>query len=504
MTTSPLSPVHDPTAPPLDLTDPPRAPTGDETVPSIRLGPRALDVLARRSAPPVGDPEPAIDIDDVATNPNDPADVDEVDADEVADESTASDETATDSAEADKTAAEARDVPPPEPTTGNTGNTGNTGHTGHTSRTRFLGAAIEEARRRSGEPLPLDAPPLDPDLTDDELIKPGPPRWLTRGAPAFLLLAISAISIFTLFDLSRPRTTDLAPAAPVDVTTTTGDQPVTAEPALDPTSLLPADLPDRGIRLTNLLAVDVQHVQPERPTAFLPLGDAIKRQRVTVINLWAEWCTACKQEFPDLKDMFEAAPWADRVRFVPLASQLQITPTAAHNEFAAIMPRTDHFLAEVVGSAATQALRADIEAARRRRRPVDTIAASDLSGLPITLLLDCRGELRLAHNARLTAGEIGVLRTMLDKLVAELGTDFCRPPRPATPKEPTADAEPTAGDPAAIPVQKPKARCGNNKCEEPYESCRSCAQDCACPANNSCRQRTDSTYACLPAPSSLK
>ena len=151
MTTSPLSPVHDPTAPPLDLTDPPHAPTGDETVPSIRLGPRALDVLARRSAPPVGDPEPAIDIDDVATNPNDPADVDDVDADDVddvdadevdADESTASDKTATDAAEADKTATDTTDPPPPEPTTGNTGNTGDTGHTGHTSRTRFLGAAI--------------------------------------------------------------------------------------------------------------------------------------------------------------------------------------------------------------------------------------------------------------------------------------------------------------------------------------------------------------------------
>jgi hypothetical protein len=93
--------------------------------------------------------------------------------------------------------------------------------------------------------------------------------------------------------------------------------------------------------------------------------------------------------------------------------------------------------------------------------------------LPITLLFDCRRRIRWYRLGALDAPAFTVLAAEIDTLRAELGTDACKPPRPARPaatEDPACDRD--------------------GECEpESGEDCDRCPRDCPCAAGRTCLTR---------------
>lgn len=362
---------------------------------------------------------------------------------------------------------------------------------------------------------------------DDEFAVPRADlrRLGLRVVPVLLLLAVIAFSAFKLVEINSRS---VSAASTVGVT---GGEPSTA-PAVSLTDAVVEEvqdvelppLPPRGVAIPALLEHEVEWVQPERtPLSFTRLDvGVIERKRVTVLNLWATWCKPCKGELPDLKAMFNKAEWGDSVRFASILSQDSKSPKTAHREFAAKMPSAEFFLAEVSAgdTAITDAL--------RKKGQIDD------GGLPITVVLDCRRDVRFAHQGRLGPKNFEELRGMIDTLVAELDGDFCVEKRKktvttrrSTSVDPKAEAGTTAageleepeaivedgGVPAVDPfdppsrhaaASRPKSICGDKKCSQGQESCNSCPEDCGCTANNECKKNSAGSYACVLAASALK
>ena len=208
----------------------------DKTMPSPRLSPRALAALGVDGR----HDEARDDFDETTGDDGD----DEIDVDD--------------------------DLPPLEHATGDTGDTGNT------SRTMFVGEALEEARRRSGEAVEGD---------DDDVRRT--PRWLTRGLPALLLLGLIGISALKLIDLETARTQPDKPAQK-----TTKEAPAGAGIPKDPAeSRLAKELPPRGFAIRELLALELEAIRPDRSSEYVRLRDVARRRRVTLINIWATFCS---------------------------------------------------------------------------------------------------------------------------------------------------------------------------------------------------------------------
>lgn len=364
---------------------------------------------------------------------------------------------------------------------------------------------------------------------DDELVVPRVDlrRLGLRVVPVLLLLAVIAFSAFKLVQINS-RSVSAASTAAVGAT---GGEPSTVPAAsladagveeVQEVELPP--LPPRGVAVPALLEHEVEWVQPERTSlSFTRLDEGvIERKRVTVLNLWATWCKPCKGELPDLKAMFKKAEWGDRVRFASILSQDSRSPKTAHREFAAKMPSAEFFLAEMSAgdTAITDAL--------RKKGQIDE------GGLPITVVLDCRRDVRFAHQGRLGPKNFEELRGMIDTLVAELDGDFCVEKRKktvttrrSTSVDPKAEAGTTAageleepeesvedgGVPAVDPfdppsrhaaASRPKSICGDKRCSQGQESCNSCPEDCGCSGNNECKKNSAGSYACVLAASALK
>jgi thiol-disulfide isomerase/thioredoxin len=285
------------------------------------------------------------------------------------------------------------------------------------------------------------------------------------------------------------------------------------DPEAAPAGLAAApELPGRGMPVPNLLALTLEHIRPDSTIDDLKLGDGlIQHRRVTVLNAWATWCQPCKTELPELKALFDAEPWGDRVRFIPVLSQDHVDPDTAHETFAAQLPRGAPFLAELDASGAlAQALRADIAAQTQKKRPSPArelaAAIAPLTSLPITVVLDCRRELRLAHVGGLQPADIAELRRRIDLLTAELDTSHCarpvvKPPSADLTKEP----DPTPPPPEATDAvaEPPTPKCGDGRCDR-RETCESCPADCGCKGKDTCQQRPDSTFHCIRGASTLK
>jgi thiol-disulfide isomerase/thioredoxin len=374
-----------------------------------------------------------------------------------------------------------------------------------TSNATSLAVAIHEAIRPGAAP-PAAPAPSSSDPPEDETLGEARvfPKWLTRGAPTLLLLAVSLASLFKLSDVGRdppppvhpPDTdADADPSAPPH-TTTTGDEP----PA--PALILPSEL-SRGISVRNLLDLELEQVRPPAPPSFIKLGRALAKNtpNVTVLNAWATWCEPCKRELPDLREMFlkNSDTWNQRVRFVSVLSQDTIDPIEAHRRFADAMPAADAFLAEVRANALAEALRRD--------------QAITGEGLPIWVLLDCHRERRFAHVGALQPGDFEALQRKIDQLEAELDTPFCGDRRPQRPKSPRASAptpaaesdtdpqkapDPTITAPQTPPTPPPSGpTCGDGVCQRSSsaEDCHRCPEDCPC-AVGTCQARADGTYHC--------
>ena len=98
-------------------------------------------------------------------------------------------------------------------------------------------------------------------------------------------------------------------------------------------------------------------------------------------------------------------------------------------------------------------------------------------GIPITLLLDCRNELRWMHVGDLP--DTVALSERLAALRGELGSARCAPP------EPTPAAQP--GPPG----------CGDAVCDRRSEHCGNCSADCGCIVGTECRSLSGAAPSCV-------
>jgi len=363
--------------------------------------------------------------------------------------------------------------------------TGNTGNTGNTSQTMFVSPGPQGG-----------ASPREDEFTEDEVFGAiqRAPRWVTRTAPALLLLAVIAYSAWALQDFSRsipadsPASTREKAAGLSDATTSSlKEQPLN----------VPTSLPRRGTEATHLLGTQLERVLAGEESDHVYLDDVILEQKITVLNLWATYCKPCKRELPELKRMFDNASWGDKARFVSVHA-----PTdehhAAYDEYAPRMPSRENFLVEIEAGNISGALQQD--------------GTTDKAALPLTVVLDCRREIRFNHVGELSGADFQALRPLIDELVAEIDTPFCAQPPAETPKivrrkrkVELADESTTSGGEELQPEPaKAGPRCGDGRCNG-RETCDSCATDCACDDTSKCAPRqSGGGYICIKGVNALK
>lgn len=347
-----------------------------------------------------------------------------------------------------------------------------------------------------------------------------------RAGPALLLVGVIALCLVEAGALVEPavKTGEGArDAAPVEVPRSGG---AAESEARSPESGLV--LKARGKSVQGLARIGVERVTEDERVELVELGKAaLASKRVTVINLWATWCAPCKQEFPGLRAMFEEIGGED-VAFVPIMVSDAKDPVWAHRRFARLMPATAAFLVDnQLSDGVQEVLRA------AKVLPQD-------SGLPATLVLDCRQRVRLAHTGALRERDFAALRAMLVTLREELSGEYCNGRAGgagAGGGARTKEAETNVGmlldigrtveeeeDPEVLmtvshnpsprptpevstlppeePIPPPGGECGNGRCEE-HESCRTCKRDCACLPHERCAG-TGGGYRCILAPFKLE
>lgn len=163
-----------------------------------------------------------------------------------------------------------------------------------------------------------------------------------------------------------------------------------------------------------LAVVGTTSCQMEVPGIGQPLGDldlvpltqrsrsltaADLRGKVTVLNFWGTWCPPCRQEFPELVEIWKQ--YRDRSEFQLLAVSCGV---GQREDLAALTQETLEFL-KYEGVPDFPAF-SDPE--QRTRQAVDAVAG--FTGYPTTLLLDQQGQIvriwvgyDLAMQADLTA-----------------------------------------------------------------------------------------------------
>lgn len=243
---------------------------------------------------------------------------------------------------------------------------------------------------------------------------------------------------------SAPR---VAKRAPVPVQETA--KPAPTRPS-EPPAPAPDDSPGGALRipreLPGLLAQRFQFTRKDGKAGFTQLRSALGPERaVTVLNVWAPYCEPCKREFPAFRDLQRV--WRDDVRFMPI--QLG---EGDPGPLASLMPDAQHHLIDYVPGGAVQ----------RELGELDLIG--DLASIPITLLLDCKNQLRWVKAREVT--DMAAFARAVDELRAELDTTSCaRAQGPVAPEG-----------------------CGNGVCEplERGEDCLRCAADCGCRKNQLC------------------
>ncbi|MCB9567310.1 MAG: redoxin domain-containing protein [Myxococcales bacterium] len=181
-------------------------------------------------------------------------------------------------------------------------------------RRRARARPAEDRGDRSGRDVD---PPAAPSVVDGDASKQGDdleaiPRWLTRGAPALLLLlGVTVYSLVALLDISREGEGEGPVAAPSRDAETSGGGAAAAPGEASAPSKAPSLLA-RGTPAQSLLGLSLERLRGDGGAAFVDLDDVIKGGEVTVINLWGAWCEPCKRELPDLKRMFDRASWGTR------------------------------------------------------------------------------------------------------------------------------------------------------------------------------------------------
>jgi thiol-disulfide isomerase/thioredoxin len=266
---------------------------------------------------------------------------------------------------------------------------------------------------------------------------------------AGLITVFGALALWGMLGVS-----DGAPEAPIppaaigpsssdpDDASSTGKNAGSPTPAPELEPIVQGRLLKNSRVLPGLLTRRFQRSRPDGRPLFTSLRTLLPVRGVTVINVWASYCEPCKREFPGFRKL--QSDWGNSVRFVPI----QIDD----GEAPAIMPEAPDHLVDYTPGGAVQA-----ELANLGELPIN-------APIPITLLLDCRQELRWVQQ-----GEVKDMQAFdhaVQTLRAELRTPRCA--IKAQPVEP--------------PPTVPADACKRLKCK----------------ANQTCEQRKlDGTYFCL-------
>ncbi len=271
------------------------------------------------------------------------------------------------------------------------------------------------------------------------------------SSKGLLVLGLIAIIAFSLYALPAADP-EIDGGLPGNDSANRIQEPQAATPTpAEPTIKSLPPLLDKGTHVRAFLKTTVGRVifdskkDTEARLESATVGAAISGQKITIVNIWATWCEPCKDEMPGLKQVFELSGWGHEVHFVPIQADDE-SRQKAYAEFAPIMPEHSHYLA---GTEVLKSLAAD-----------DAVAED--AELPITLLLDCRRQLRWARVGELNDQNIRALEGLVDKLRAELSERYCRPKKTKIPKS-------QGENPERLEPQKPRKKkptCGTQSCSD--------------------------------------
>lgn len=274
---------------------------------------------------------------------------------------------------------------------------------------------------------------------DDEELGPAAARRVVRGA----LLAGAGFAVCTVWSVTAAPgpSTRPEPAPLTAARAPSAESPARAEPAIPTVQVqrtVPVTPPRRlpglpGLRLGYLGGQDmvVGNIAVDEVLRGTPA--------VKVVNLWATWCPPCVRE--NRLFLERSKGWRREVRFVPIH-------VGAISDFAAYRTLVD----QMPAAAVSPLVDGSGDAIQSLLRAEKLLAAAE--GIPITLVLDCRNELRWLHVGEVKDGE--ALDAEISRLRTELGSARC-----------------------AVEPGRPPG-CGDGTCAEPGEHCDNCPDDCGC------------------------
>lgn len=300
-----------------------------------------------------------------------------------------------------------------------------------------------------------------------EALSPEERRLVLRGGGVALVGLVAALG-WSLW--AAPVGSQVRSGAAAPLVSTPQAQPVTAETvALDPGTPPPANSTRRvlelaiGRRLPGLFGLQLGYLRANDIVGTIAFSEVIRgTPSVKVVNLWATWCAPCVREIAMFRGLSDS--WRRDIRFVPI----HVGPVG---DAAAYRRLVDQMPVAAVEPLIDGSSNAVLDILR------DTGLLEYGEGIPITLLLDCRNELRWMHVGDLP--DTVALSERLGALRGELGGPRCTVPEPAPAIQP--------GPPG----------CGDAVCERRSEHCGNCPADCGCIVGTECRAVAGALPSCV-------
>ncbi len=207
-----------------------------------------------------------------------------------------------------------------------------------------------------------------------------------------------------------------------------------------------------GRRLPGLFGLQLGFLRSNDIIGTIALNEVLRgTPAVKVVNLWATWCAPCVREIGMFRALSES--WRRDIRFVPI----HIGPVNDGDTYRRLVDQMPATSAEPLIDASGDAFQGLL-------REAGLLETGE--GIPITLLLDCRNELRWIHVGDLA--DTSALSERVTALRGELGSPRCAPPEPP---------------PSALPSPP---GCGDGTCDG-GEHCGNCLADCGCIVGTECR-----------------
>ena len=343
-----------------------------------------------------------------------------------------------------------------------------------------------ELESSSDHPLEV-TPPLAPverptserptsERSTSERVRPPSPRtpgyWiLTRLLPVLALILVIGWAGIRISALTTPRRPKDAPP-PETIIISANDQPVNnaedGEDGEDGDTYDDDDdtedgAPIPGEKLGSLLSYKVERYDAKTgESAPIRLAEGpLRSGAVTVVNLWATWCEACKEEFPGFQTIYvrgqRESGWGPEVRFVTLMLNDHTFASSAYGQYKDDLPPDTEFLVDQKLDPVEKTLK-------------EKSLLPETGDLPVTFLLDCRRRVRWHRKGALSGADFAELDQEIRALRDDLGTPRCKKKKK---REKPASTLP----PKPLPNGH-RSACNRDKTCDPDESTASCPVDC--------------------------